>query len=612
MTAPEAHLDLAGEFPAASRDQWRSMVAAVLAKSGRSDDPEGALTHLNYDGLPIAPLYTAADLPDGAGLDAAGRPGEPPFVRGATAGRSGWDVRQRVVEPDPAAANRAVLAELAGGASSVWLRVGSGGVPVESLARALDGVRLELAPVALDPATADDTEPAAAALLDLVRARQLDDIAGTLGADPIGQAAGQPPDLATLARLAELAADLPRLLLGTVDASRYAEAGGSDSDELAIGTATGVAYLRVLTEAGLGVEQALDRLEFRFAVSADQWASMAKLRAARRLWDRVAELSGAPGNRRGQRQHAVTAAATLTRRDPWVNLLRATVGCFAAAVAGAEAITVAPFDSALGLPDDFGRRIARNTQAILHDEASLARVLDPGGGSWYLESLTERLAEAAWAKFTAIERAGGAVAAWQSGMIAGLLEDSWQRRRENLAHRRDPITGVSEFAMAEETLLDRRPDPGPSGQGLPRRRHAAEFEALRDRADARLAADGTRPRVFLAALGSARAHAGRLGFARNLLAAGGIEAVVGTGSQDELVTAYQAAGTPVALLCGADGDYAEQAAPVAAALKATGADQVWIAGPPALVDGDLDAAVYAGCDAVAALTALIELLEVAA
>ncbi|MBV9822228.1 MAG: methylmalonyl-CoA mutase [Actinobacteria bacterium] len=610
MTAPEAHLDLAGEFPAASREQWRSMLAAVLAKSGSATgDPEDALSHLSYDGLRIAPLYTAADLPDGAGLDSAGRPGEPPFVRGATAERSGWDVRQRVVEPDPEAANRAVLAELAGGASSVWLRVGAGGVPAESLARALDGVRLELAPIALD---STDTETAATALLDLLRARQLTDVAGTLGADPIGQAARQAPDLTVLARLAEAAEDFPRLQLATVDASRYAEAGGSDSDELAIGTATGVAYLRALTDAGLSVEQALAKLEFRFAVSADQWASMAKLRAARRLWDRVAELSGvSEQNRHGQRQHAVTAAATLTRRDPWVNLLRATVGCFAAAVAGAQAITVAPFDSALGLPDDFGRRIARNTQAILHDEASLARVLDPGGGSWYLESLTERLAEAAWAKFTAIERAGGALAGWQSGMITGLLEASWQRRRENLAHRRDPITGVSEFAMADEALLERRSDPTEQ-HGLPRRRHAAEFEALRDRSDARLAATGTRPRVFLAALGSARAHAGRLAFARNLLAAGGIEGVLGTGSQDELAAAYRAAGTPVALLCATDADYAEQAAPVAAVLRAAGADQVWIAGPPALVGDGIDAAVYAGCDAVAALTALVELLEVAA
>ncbi|HEV2887204.1 MAG TPA: methylmalonyl-CoA mutase family protein [Jatrophihabitans sp.] len=617
MTAPGAHLELAGDFPAASREQWRSLVAAVLAKSGvgvGAGDPEDALSYRSYDGLRIAPLYTAEDLPDGVGIEAAGLPGEPPFVRGAGAERTAWDVRQRVIEPDPAAGNRAVLAELAGGASSIWLRLGQGAAPVQALAAVLDGVYLDLAPVALDAGA--DTEAAAAALLVLVRERGVApaELAGTLGADPIGQAArtGTAPELGLLVRLADAAADSPRLLPGTVDASIYSEAGGSDSDELAISVAIGVAYLRALTGAGLGIESALAQLEFRYAVSADQWASMAKLRAGRRLWDRVAELCGAPAGSRGQRQHAVTAAVTLTRRDPWVNLLRATVGCFAAAVGGADAITVAPFDSALGLPDDFGRRIARNTQAILHDESSLARVLDPAGGSWYLESLTEQLAGVAWTKFTAIERAGGAVAALESGALARMLAESWQPRRDSIARRRDPITGVSEFAMPAEVPVSRRPHPAEPANGLPRLRYAEPFEALRDRSDAQLAATGARPTVFLAAFGPASAHTGRVSFARNLLAAGGIEAVVGTGIPDQLVAAFRAGRSNLALLCSSDREYAEQAGTLAAALKAAGADQIWIAGPPALAEAEagIDAAVYTGCDAVAALDSMFEVLGV--
>jgi methylmalonyl-CoA mutase len=614
MTAPGAHLELAGDFPPASREQWRSLVAAVLAKSGmhpQDGSPEDALSYPTYDGLRISPLYTADDLPDG--FDPSALPGEPPYVRGTSADRPAWDVRQRVSDPEPDAANAAVLAELAGGASSIWLQLGQGGAPVESLAAVLDGMYLELAPVALDAGA--ETEAAAEALLRLVNARGLapGEVAGTLGADPIGHAArtGTAPDLGLLTRLAGAVADYPQLLPATVDATVYSEAGGSDSDELAISVAVGVAYLRALTEAGLGIDAALAQLEFRYAVSADQWASMAKLRAGRRLWNRVAELCEAPAA--SQRQHAVTAAVTLTRRDPWVNLLRATVGCFAAAVAGAEAITVAPFDSALGLPDDFGRRIARNTQSILHDESSLARVLDPGGGSWYLESLTEQLAEVAWNKFTAIERAGGAVAALESGELAGMLAASWQTRRNNIARRRDPITGVSEFAMPAETPLS-RPQPAvqaaPPG-ALPRIRYAEPFEALRDRSDARLAAAGARPQVFLAAFGPAPARAARLGFAANLLAAGGIEAVVGTGEPAELVAAFQAAGTGVAVLCSSDAEYSERAGALAADLTAAGATQVWIAGPPALVGTGIHGAVYTGCDAVAALEAMFEALGVA-
>ncbi|MDQ1721049.1 MAG: methylmalonyl-CoA mutase, partial [Pseudonocardiales bacterium] len=304
-------------------------------------------------------------------------------------------------------------------------------------------------------------------------------------------------------------------------------------------------------------------------------------------------------------------SAMMSRRDPWVNMLRATIGCFAAAVGGADSITVTPFDAAIGLEDDFGRRIARNTQSILHDESSLARVLDPAGGSWYLESLTEQLAEVAWDKFTAIERGGGAVAALESGALAGMLAASWQPRRENIARRRDPITGVSEFAMPAEPPLSRRPLPPRPAGGLPRVRHAEPFEALRDRSDAQLAATGARPRVFLAAFGPASAHAARLTFARNLLDTGGIEPVVGVGEPDELVAAFGASGTSLAVLCAADPDYARQAEPLAGALKAAGAEQVWIAGPPGLADAAyLDAAIYSGCDAVAALESMFEVLGV--
>lgn len=613
MTAPPHQLDLAGNFPAASRQQWRSLVAAVLARSGVEVDPEApenALAYRNYDGLTIAPLYTAADLP-GDALDALGRPGEAPFVRGSRAERAGWDVRQRVAYPDPAASNRAVLADLANGASSSWLQLGDAGIPVEALPRVLDGVYLELAPIVLDAGAL--TRQAADALLRLISERGLNpaEVTGSLGADPIGYAArtGTAPDLSLLPEVADRAAASPGLLVSTIDATVYSEAGGSDSDELAISVAVGVAYLRALTEAGLSIDSALAQLEFRYAVSAEQWASIAKLRAGRRLWNRVAELCGAEPSR-GQRQHAVTAAVMMSRRDPYVNMLRATIGCFAAAVGGADSITVTPFDAAIGLPDDFGRRIARNTQSILHDESSLARVVDPAGGSWYLESLTERLAEVAWGKFTAIERAGGAVAALRSGVLATMLDSSWQRRRENIAHRHDPITGVSEFAVAPEVPLVRPAQPPQPAGGLPRVRYAEMFEQLRDRSDAHLKATGARPKVFLAAFGSPAEQAARLTFTRNLLDVGGIEAVLGSGAPAELVPAFQASKSVLALLCSSDSQYRSQAAALAAALKAAGAEQVWIAGRPELADADIDAAILAGCDAVAVLSSIFELLGV--
>lgn len=615
MTAPPARLDLAADFPAASREQWQELVAAVLTKSGlpvpSGAPPEVALSSRNYDGIEIAPLYTAADAPERP----VGLPGSPPFIPGATAEgapRTGWDVRARYLDPDPLAANRAVLDDLRHGVSSLWLVLDDGGLTAADLPQVLDGVHLDLAPIILD--AGPDARAASEVLLRLAaeRGTATDELAGSLGGDPIGYAArtGRTPDLSLVADLGQLAADHPKLRAVTVDATVYSDAGGSDGDELAISVAVGVAYLRALTDAGVPLGSALGMLEFRYAVSADQFASIAKLRAARRLWNRVGELSGAAGENRGQQQHAVTAASMLTRRDPWVNLLRATIGCFAGAVGAAQAITVAPFDSALGLPDDFGRRIARNTSAVLHDEASLARVIDPAGGSWYVESLTERLAEVAWEKFTGIERAGGAAAALESGAIGTLLAPSRQRRQDDTAHRRTPITGVSEYAVAAETLLSRRPAPAPASGGLPRARAAEPFEALRDASDAWFALTGARPRVFLAALGSVAAHAGRLSFTSNLLGAGGLEPVVGTGELANLLAAFSSSGATVACLCSSDRVYAGEANDAATALKAAGARTVWIAGSPELIsssgsEGVLDAALYAGCDALAVLRSML-------
>jgi len=609
-------LALAADFPAASRDQWRELVGAVLRRSGvdASADPEDALSSTTYDGILIKPLYTAGDAP---ALQRDGVPGHPPFVRGATphgAVRAGWDVRQRHADPDPACTNAAAHTDLTNGATSLWLVLGEAGLAVDDLGRALDGVYLDLAPIVLDAGT--DTRAASSAFLTLVTQRGVsaDEVAGSLGADPIGVRArtGAAADLGLLAELAADSASFPRLRVATVDGTVYNDAGGSDCDELAISTAVGVAYLRALTDGGLAVDDALDTLEFRIAVNADQFLSIAKLRAARRIWDRVAELSGASADRRGQRQHAVTSAAMMTQRDPWVNMLRTTIGCFAGAVGGAEAITVLPFDAALGLPDDLARRIARNTQSILHDESSLARVIDAAGGSYYIENLTDQLAERAWSTFTAIERAGGALRALDDTTIGALLARTRQVRADDIARRRAPITGVSEFAFIAEQPVIRTPAaPTPTGGLLPTIRYAQEFEALRDRSDA--APD--RPRIFLAALGPVAAHTARVGFASNLFQAAGIEPIVGTGDLAEVIAQFEASGTSVVCLCSSDKVYAEAAAPAAAALRGAGADHIWLAGQPGARaesdrSGGVGGYVFAGCDALAVLRTTLDILEV--
>ncbi|MFJ1608690.1 methylmalonyl-CoA mutase family protein [Streptomyces sp. NPDC088253] len=596
---PDDGLSLAAEFPDATHEQWQSLVEGVLRKSGKEVSgtaAEDALSTTLEDGLRARPLYTADESAPDPGL-----PGFAPFVRGGrpegnTLG--GWDVRQQHTAAD----GPAVLADLENGVTSLWLVAGAGGIAVSSLGRVLDGVYLDLAPVVLDAGR--EVEPAARELLRLYQERGVAKEAarGNLGADPLGYEARTGDggfDFAPVAALAGLCAEeYPGLRALTVDALPYHEAGGSAAQELGSSLATGVAYLRELTEAGLPAQQAAAQLEFRYAATADQFLTIAKLRAARRLWARVTEVCGAPG---GQVQHAVTSPVMMSRRDPWVNMLRTTVATLAAGVGGADAVTVLPFDHALGLPDAFARRIARNTSTILVEESHLSRVIDPAGGSWYVERLTDELAHAGWEFFQRIEQRGGQAAALRSGRLGQDLAHTWEARSAKLAKRREPVTGVSEFPNLAERLVERAPAPVPPSGGLPRVRRDEAFEALRARSDAHLAATGSRPRIFLAALGPAAAHTARLTFASNLFQAGGIEAVT--------EGAFEDSGATEVCLCSSDTLYEERAAEVAGALKAAGAGHVFLAGRPGQYP-DVDAYVFAGCDAVAVLSATLDRMGV--
>src|SRR4051794_33191626 len=590
-------------FPAATRDAWRELVVGVLRKAGREELPdpvEDALRRPVATGVTVAPPYTPEDAGDLPG--AVGVPGLPPFVRGSRAGAAGsdvpagWDIRQRHALPDVATAKDAIADDLENGATSLWLVLGEGAVPVDALPDVLDGVYLDLAAVSVQGG-----QPAAEAFLSLVDGRS--DLApgGSLGLDPQGEqaASGAAQDLSGLADVARRAAPL-RLRTVTVDATVFHDAGVSAVEELGCSLAAGTAYLRALTDGGLSVDEAFAQLEFRYSATADQFTTIAGLRAARRLWDRVGEVSGAAPDVRAQRQHAVTSSVMTTKRDPWVNMLRTTVACFAAGVGGADVVTVQPFDAALGLPDSFSRRIARNTQTLLVEEGHLARVLDPAGGSWYVESLTDRIAQAAWDWFTEIERAGGLVAALDSGLVRDRIGAAWEVRTQRIASRKDAITGVSEFPNLAETLPSRQPssEPVPSG-GLPRVRAAQEFEELRDRAEAA----GERPRVYLATIGPIAKHTARATFAGNLFQAGGLETPSGDGTEG-----FADAGTTVACICGTDKDYAGSAAVLAKELREAGATQVWLAGKPGLAVDGVDGYVFTGCDAISVLRSAHEKL----
>ena len=325
-------------------------------------------------------------------------------------------------------------------------------------------------------------------------------------------------------------------------------------------------------------------MTLQLAVGRDTFAELSKVRALKVCWQKLVAASGAPSAT--SFIHAVTSSRTLSERDPWVNMLRVTTQVFAAILGGADLITPATFDAALGAGDELGRRVARNTVLVLRDESQLGRVVDPAAGSYYLDSFTDALAREAWKRFGALEADGG-IARIAPGVLAARLEASWQKRLGKLVTRKEAVLGVSEFANLGEETLPR------STTSFAGHRDAEPFEALRDRADAKT------PIVDLVTLGTPAEHAGRVGFAKGFFATGGMKAATGK----------QAA--KVACICGSDERYAAEAAEAAHALKAGGCKRVLLAGRPGALEASLreagvDDFIYIGCDAVTVLGSVLE------
>lgn len=594
-------LPLAAEFPAATEDDWRDAVRGVILK-GRPDatDDEFAaafvrqLVHITPDGIPIEPLYTAGPEPDAA-------------TRGARTGP--WEIRQRVwAGVDGSSA----VAELESGATGVLIELP--GASADTLDQTLTGVHLNLAPVSLATPADDDGVAAAHLLIDLWErsGTPLAERAGTLGADPIGAWArtGGRTDLdaahRALAELVDRLTDHPAGVRAYVsDGTLWHEAGATPVQELAWTIAAAVATVRAVPALATG---GTPRIEFRWAADVDQFMTIAKLRAARQLWSRVAAAGLSPDH--ATAFHAADGSrAMLTRYDTWTNALRSTVACFAAGVGGADAVTVWPHDALLTLGGSpLGRRIARNTQTILQSESNLWRVRDMAGGSWYVETLTAQLAEKAWSEIQTIDGLGGLIDAVHQGHVHSRLDAVLADRSVRLATRTQPLTGLSEFPDIGET-----PPPPLASPAVPTdtpfaplrlQRLADGFEAQRGRADAHARASGERPTVYLAQLGTLADATARTTFAKNLFEAAGIRTIAGPPAD------FPTSGASVVCLCSSDKVYAEQAAAAAADLRAAGAARIVIAGRRLDIPG-VDEEVGLGSDVLDFLTRTLDTLGVA-
>ena len=626
-------------FPPPSLEQWRALVDKDLKGAPFAKK----LVTRTLEGIEIQPLYTRADL--AAPAAAAGWPGQAPFTRGAQGNDAvpGWDIRQEVTHPDLTTAALQVRQELARGADSVQLALdpaGATGVAVRSagdLDLVLAGADLATTRIALKSGAR--FVQAAHQLREIWERRGVAaaDARADLLADPVGAwvvRGGVPGGIeALLADMARLAADAaretPQVRAVKVAGCPFHDAGADEVQELAAILAGGLTSLKAMDAAGLSLAAASRQIHVCVAVDGQFFGDIAKLRALRTLWSRLIEASGGDAEARRAHLHARTSWRMMTARDPWVNLLRTTTAAFAAAVGGAEVVTVLPFDAAVNEPDDFSRRLARNVQIVLEQEAHLGQVLDPAGGCWHLEARTAALSERAWELFQEIEGRGGLVACLRDGWFQERIAASRQARARDVATRRIPLTGVSEYPQLDERPVARpRPVPPPGGPAAPAPlqdaitplaavRLAEPFEALRDAADRHLAATGARPRAFLANLGSLAQFSARAAFTRNLLAAGGIAAEEQDGYEDPaaLAAALRASGCRLAVICSTDELYAERLPAAAAALKGAGAATVVVAGrmgedEAAWRAAGVDRAIYLGCDVLETLGALLDGLEV--
>ncbi|MEA3022179.1 MAG: methylmalonyl-CoA mutase [Alphaproteobacteria bacterium] len=613
-------LPLGAEFPAATRETWLKLVDGVL--KGTPFDKK--LISRTYDGLRIEPLYARA---------AAAMP-----VIGRTPGTA-WTLMQRVDHPDPADANTQALEDLENGTNGLTLvfagsvsanRYGLDTAPA-TLARVLEGIELDSG-ITIDFNLSPPTRDAVRHFAGLVKSRGLAPASVDLRAsiNPIGgfAASGASPrpwaalaqDFATMVR--ELAAQGFAGPFAVADGRIIHNAGGSEAQELAFAIASAVAYLRAFAASGMPFDAARGLIYFRLSADADQFLTMAKFRALRKLWARIEQACDIKP--KAPYVAAETAWRMMTRRDPNVNMLRITMAVAAAGLGGADSVTALPHTAALGLPDAFARRIARNTQLILLEESNLAKVADPAAGSGAIEDITAGMCVAAWSLFQEIEAAGGAWAALESGLIQGKVAAVRAQRQQAVAQRKDALTGTSDFPDLHETqpaVLDVAKVVAPkesavavTTEALPRIRLAEPFERLREASDRILAERGARPKVFLANLGRLSDFTARATFAKNFFEAGGIEAVTNDGfqSRDEMVAAFKASGAELACLCGSDEIYAKEA--VAAAQALAGATHLYLAGRPRELESELKAAgvgtfIFAGCDVLATLGAAHEILR---
>ena len=468
------------EFAPTPYEEWRKVVDKFL----KGAPFEKRLVTKTYENIDLQPMYRQEDIAGLPQID--GLPGFAPYVRGAAPlgyVAASWDVAQEIACGTPAAFNAALRADLARGQNAVNLvldrptlagidadqaeadDVGKGGLSISSvddLAQALDGVDLESTPLFIQASTSALTFTALLAALVKKQGKSLAKMRGAIGMDPLGQLARDgrlPRDLDgihdVMAQLTAWAkANAPQLQTITVQGSPYHNGGASTTQELAFALATAVEYLRAMQACGLSVDDAAPRFRFALSIGSNFFMEIARLRAARLLWAKIVQAFGGNAESQKMRIHARTSAWNQTVYDPHVNLLRGTTEAFSAVVGGCDSLHISPFDELVRVPDDFSRRVARNTHTVLSEETHITHTVDPAGGSWYVETLTDAVARQTWAIFQEVEKQGGMTKTLLAGWPQSQIADTAAKRAANIAKRKDIFVGTNMYPNMKEIRIE--------------------------------------------------------------------------------------------------------------------------------------------------------------
>lgn len=641
-TMEKKNLDLFAQFPIPTYEEWRE----VTEKSLKGASFEKRLVTNTYEQISLQPMYQKKDIADLAHL--SNLPGQAPFLRGTNAVHSehAWEVNQELNEAVPNAWNESARHDLERGQTSLNIVldevVKAGSNPLEAsavgktglllankadLKEALANIDLKKVPVHIH---AGANALPLIALFAATFAEDLKEVSGCIGMDPIGESVRTGESYYDESKLFDQMSGLiewanvhaPRLQTVMIDGNPYHNGGSSATEELAYVLATGIDYLRALTERGVAIDAAAKAFRFNFAVGSDYFMEIAKLRAARILWAQIVKAFGGTEDAQKMTIHARTSAWTKTVYDPYVNMLRSTSEAFAAAVGGADSIHVSPFDEAIQKPTSFSRRIARNASIILQEESYIGYTVDPAGGSWYIESLTDQVAEKAWELLQQVEATGGIIASLQAGEPQKKVAETLQKRLSNIETRKDIFVGTNMYANLTEKPLDVVAEDEQEAikqwldeskakqqvevselhsveEAIPfalkgatihdlavafgrnekvvfqierivATRGAEKFEQLRKKTEQFAQETGKTPQIFLANLGSIPSHKARADFAAAFFEIGGFEVIRNDGfdTASEAAEAALQSGADVTVICGKDENYEEMAEQVATEIKA--------------------------------------------